>query len=114
MEGIDNASVIVVSVALVVILVVLFAIYLHREKSREGISYERAIAIINQYIAEHYGDKRGAKKQFCEEFDINYRTLTRAINEENYIEAPKLVAETLNRIGFDVSLENKAIYMRKS
>ncbi len=105
--------IIVVSVALVVVLIVLFALYLYREKKREGITYEKAIAIINEYIDEHYGDQRGPKKAFCEEHGINYRTLTRAINLENPIKTPELVADTLNKIGFDVSLENKSIYLRK-
>ncbi len=105
--------IIVVSVALVVVLIVLFALYLYREKKREGISYEKAIAIINEYIDEHHGDQRGPKKAFCEEHNINYRTLTRAINMENPIKTPELVADTLNKIGFDVSLENKSIYLRK-
>ena len=115
MEGINfSVVVIVVSVTLVVVLIVLFALYLHREKKREGITYEKAISIINEYIAEHYGDKRGAKKKFCEDYDINYRTLTRAINPDNPIETPNLVADTLNQIGFDVKLENKTMYLRKS
>ena len=59
--------ILIVSVALVVVLMVLFALYLYREKKREGISYERAVSMINEHIAEHYGDKRGAKKQFCED-----------------------------------------------
>jgi len=106
--------ILIVSVALVVVLMVLFALHLHREKKREGISYQRAIAIINDHIAETYGDKRGAKKQFCEDEDINYRNLTRAINTDNPTKMPDLVADTLNKIGFEVSLENKSIYLKKS
>ena len=105
--------ILVVSVALVVILIVLFALYLHREKKKEGISYQRAITIINDFIIEKYGDKRGAKKQFCEDYEINYRNLTRAINLDNPTKMPDLVAETLNKIGFEVSLENKTIYLKK-
>ena len=115
MDAIDSSVVIiVVSVTLVVVLIVLFALYLHREKKREGITYEKAISIINEFIVDHYGDKRGAKKKFCEDYDLNYRTLTRAINPENPIETPNLVADTLNRIGFDVKLMNKTMYLRKS
>lgn len=114
LEGINfSVVIIVVSVTLVVVLIVLFALYLHREKQREGITYEKAIAIINDYIKEHYGEKRGAKRKFCDDFEINYRTLTRAINPENYIETPNLVADTLNRIGYDVKLMNKTMYLKK-
>lgn len=113
-QGNYNDIMLIASVSLVVILIVLFAIYLYREKKREGISYERAIGIINEYIIEHYGDKRGAKKKFCDDFEINYRTLTRAINTDNPIETPNLVADTLNKIGYDIKLVNKSMYLKKN
>lgn len=112
-QGIYTEIMIIASVSLVVILIVLFAIYLYREKKREGISYERAAGIINEYIIENYGEKRGAKKKFCEDHDLNYRTLTRAINTENPMETPKLVAETLKKIGYNIELVNRSMYLRK-
>lgn len=104
--------IIVVSVALVVVLIVLFALYLYREKKREGITYEKAIAIINEHIEEHHGGERGPKRAFCEKHGINYKSLTRAINLENPKKMPELVEDTLKKIDFDVVLENKSTYFR--
>lgn len=102
------------SVSLITLLVILFGWYLYREKKRAGINYDRAIATINEYITEHYGDKRGAKKKFCDDHGLsNHKSFIQAINPNNPIETPKIVAEALNKIGYDVELINKSIYLRK-
>ena len=107
--------IIFISAALVAVLIVLFALYIYREKRREGITYERAIAMINDHSKAQYPDmKRGAKKKFCEDMEIeNHKTLIQAINPNNPLEAPKLVAETLNKMGYPVVFVNKSMYLRK-
>ena len=110
-----SVIIILISAALVTVLIVLFALYIYREKRREGITYERAITIINDHIKEQDPDmKRGAKKKFCEDMGIeNHKTFTQAINPNNPLEAPKLVAETLNKMGYNVVFVNKSMYLSK-
>ncbi len=103
-----------VAAGIITLLVVLFGVYLYVDKKRSGINYKRAIATINDFIIEQYGDKRGVKKKFCEEYGIqNHKSFIQAINPDSPIETPKIVAEALNKIGYDVVLENQSIYKRK-
>ena len=98
----------------ITIIIVLFGIHLYLNKKREGINYKLAIITINQYIVEQYGDRRGAKKKFCEDHDIvNHKSFIQAINPDSPIETPKIVANALNMIGVDVVLVNQSIYKKK-
>ena len=95
-------------------LVILFGLYLYRDKKKAGINYKLAITTINEFIVEKYGDKRGSKKKFCEEYGIqNHKSFIQAINVDSSIETPKIVAEALNKIGYEVELVNQSIYKKK-
>ena len=103
-----------VAAAVITVLVILFGLYLYTEKKKSGINYKRAIATINEFIVEQYGDRRGSKKKFCEEHGIqNHKSFIQAINPDSPIETPKIVAEALNKIGYEVELVNQSIYIRK-
>ncbi len=100
---------------IITILVVLFGLYLYYDKKRAGINYRRAITTINEFIVERYGDRRGSKKKFCEEYGIpNHKSFIQAINPDSKIETPKIVAEALNKIGHEVELVNESIYKNKA
>jgi hypothetical protein len=103
-----------VAAGVIAILVFLFGFYIYHGKKKAGINYKLAISTINNFIIEEYGDKRGAKKKFCEEHDIrNHKSFIQAINPDSPIETPKIVAEALNKIGLEVELVNESIYKKK-
>lgn len=115
MEGQINEWIFYVSATVFVLLICVFAYYLHLHKKREGISYSAAIQKLKIFISQKYGSQEDSQERFCDEYDISEKEslLTVLQSSPEEVLFPQLIAEALSKIGPRVILMNRTYYIEE-